>query len=198
MYDEQVLQYAILEINQTNGQPATIFNGSVAVNSQTVNPVAFSVSNGNDKVLFVAGTSLFEYHTDINAVTHVLLEPEPDPDIPVVYTGLEYRAGTDQLLAMRHQLLSMEIASTLVSISQDETFTQNELVAIEGVNLFQDGGVLHSTTYAQCDDKYYITAPVSLEQEEFESDPIEVDVVDLTVQSRVFPDFLFGIEVQEF
>lgn len=196
-YDEPSVQYAILRIDQSTGQPASIFSGSTTVNSQVVNPVFYSASNGTNKVMFLAGTSLFEYDTDLNAVTHVILEPEINPDMPVTYTGLEYRASTNELLALRHQQVGANLETTLVSISQTGTFMQTALTEIEGYTFFSDGFPLHATAYAQCDEHYYITTPVALEQDVFESYLLEVDMPDLTIRDARFDDFLFGVEIQE-
>lgn len=196
VYDDPTVQYAILEINLFDGQISTLFSGSTTVNSQVVNPVFFSASNGSNKVFFLAGTSLFEYNVNVNAVTEVLLVPEPDPDMPVVYTGVEYRPSSNELLVLRHQAMGSNIESTLVSISQDGNFFQNDLVSINGFLFFQDAGILHSTAYDSCNDKYYISTPVALEQEVFESYLIEIEVAPATVESRIFPDFLFGLETE--
>jgi hypothetical protein len=197
-FDEPTVNYDIQRVDLSDGQPVTLFSGSVTANSQVVNPVFFSATDGTDRVFFVAGTSLFVYSVGGNSVTHVILEPNSDPDRPVVYTGLEYRAATNQLLALRNQALGRdEVQTSLVSISLDGTFAQNELAEVEGYVLFSDGGILHSTAYSECEDTYYITAPVELETDDFDSYLIGVDLPGLTVADRRFDGFLFGAEVLE-
>jgi hypothetical protein len=196
-FDAPTVNYQILRIDLSNGQVIPLFSGSVTVNSQVVNPAFFSVSNGADKLFFLAGTSLFEYSVSANSVTHVLLEPNPDPDMPVVYTGLEYRRSTNELLALRHRSAGDIIQSALFSISQDGTFAQDQLLDLNAYTLFSDSGILHSTAYDHCSDTYYLTTPVSLEQELFESYLVEVRLNNEMVVDKRFPGFLFGLEIQE-
>lgn len=196
-YDAPAANYQILRIDLSNGQVIPQFSGSVATNSEVIDPRFFSVSNGTDKVFFVAGTSLFEYSVDANAVSHVLLEPNPDPDMPALYTGLEFRSNTNELLALRTQVIGNAIQTSLITISLDGSFSQNQLLDIDGYILFGDAGILHSTAYDNCSNTYYITAPVALEEEVFESYLIEVNLNNTTLLEKRFLGYLFGVEVQE-
>lgn len=195
--DGTTVNYDILRIDLDDGQPTPLFSGSTTVNSQVLNPLFFSATNGTDEVYFVAGTSFFAYNVMGNFLTHVILEPETDPDRPVAYTGLEYRRSTDELLAIRSEANGGDVQSTLVSISLDGTFMENELAELEGYVLFQDGGILHSTAYANCDETYYITVPVDVELDVFESFLVGIDLPSLTISDARFADFLFGVEVEE-
>ncbi|MEZ4987439.1 MAG: hypothetical protein R2795_20740 [Saprospiraceae bacterium] len=71
------------------------------------------------------------------------------------------------------------------------------MLDIDGYVLFADAGILHSTAYDNCSDAYYITTPIALQQEAFESYLIEVDLTNTTPQDKRFSGFLFGVEVQE-
>lgn len=196
-YDDPIAQYSILSIDLISGQINTLFTGSVTVNSQVANPAFFSASNGNNKVFFLAGTSLFEYDVSANTVTHVILEPNPNPDFPVAYTGLEYQADSDRLLALKSFSNAGTIESELIAISQDGTFAQSVLIDIDGYTLFSDSGILHATAFSQCDNIYYITSIKELEVTPFESVLIEIDINNNSISDKTFSDFLFGIEVDE-
>ena len=200
-YDAPAAQYTIVRIDQNTGATTDVFSDNITVNSPMLKVAISSATDNSGNIYFISATNLIVYNPTGNFATYVDIDDTFDADNQVVYFGLEYKADEEVLLAMKNKSNSPSEFTDLVSISTDGNYQVNTVFDIkDNLGLENDQEIsfnFHSTTFAQCDNTYYITEIKDLEAGMTESFLIEINLDNNTLEETVYPDYLFGIEIFE-
>lgn len=194
--------YEIVEIDQNNGALRSLFSEKLRVNSPLLNAALSSASDHqNGLVYFLSSTNLFVFDPAAVSVTRVDIDPGYTPSEPDIYFGLELQNAPHRLLAVRGRFEPGGGIAELVSISTDGNYTVQTVFDISN-NLSDDNDgeiafASYASTFAQCDNTYYLSELVAPNTDPQESFLIEIRLDENVLSSRRLPDFVFGLEMRE-
>lgn len=203
-YDPPFAAYTIKEINQQTGITTILFSQNNMINTPMLNGVTSSASNHSDEIYFISGANLISYKPSTNIGLWQDIDFSNNPDLQNVYAGLECRNFDNKLIAIRGPLSNATNSITspeLVTINT--TGAANPTVIFDiASNLGQDNDeeiffLIHSTTYSQCDNTYYISEIVDLEVDSIKSFLIEINLNANTLIEQQFDDFIYGLKISK-